>query len=126
MARIPDESKPIELVIPTDDDPQAILILRTPSDRDADAFQRNVVKTIHKRHNKEETVLDYDLMKSFIDKHLTGCQDIEVLVDGEYVALDPAKHENWKERIPVKWKYAAATYFTSGDAATLKSAAEKK
>ncbi len=126
MARIPDESQQIELVIPTDDELQPVLILRTPSEQDRDVFQRNVVKTVQKRHNKEETVLDFDRMKTFIDKHLVGCEDVEILVDDGYVALDPAKHDDWKAKIPAEWKYSAATYFTTSSPATLKSAAEKK
>lgn len=114
MARVPDPSKPLELVIDIGDDPNPVLILKGPTDEALDKFERNVTKTVSKRHNKEETVVNYDMMKAFIDDHLVGCEDIEVVIDGEYVALDPEVHEDWKSRIPVTWKYTAASHFCSG------------
>ena len=127
MALILDDGDLIELVIPTDDKPDPVLILKQPSDIEEDKFGRTVIKTIPRRHGKEETVVDYDLMKRFIDDHLVGCEDIDIKVNGERVSLDPEKHPDWKERIRSSWKYTAASHFmTGGDAARAREHEEKK
>ncbi len=127
MARVPDASELIELVITTDDKPCPVLILKGPTDDEWDSFGRNVSKTISKRHNKTEDITDFPLMKKFVDDHLVGCEDIEVKINGKYVKLDPKKHENWKSLIPAVWKYTAASHFlTGGDAAQVREREEKK
>lgn len=112
MAKILNSDAKIRLVIPTADEPQPVLILRNPSDEEIDKYRRN--RTQIKRHGKIQVNYDEDVR--FVDALLEGVENAEVKLNGEWEPLDPAKHDDWKQRIPRQWKQSASLYFVAGEA----------
>lgn len=90
-----------------------ILVLRRPSNK---ALKHFLSARFPRRGNKVEDNTT-GAREAFIDAHLTGVKNLEVRSDAGYVPLGPVI-PNWKEKIPLNWKTAAALRFEEGEVLT--------
>ncbi|RJQ29218.1 hypothetical protein C4571_02170 [Candidatus Parcubacteria bacterium] len=120
MARVLNEGDQIRIRIETEDDEKRwpVLILTYPNEQELDKHERDRATVEMARHGKVKTKVDYAADIQFIEKHLVGCENIEIpdpANPGQFVPLTTTTPE-WKSKIPVRWKRRAINYFLTGDA----------
>ena len=89
-------------VIDTDDDPNPVLITRSPTNTEEKEFHK---KWINQKGRNSE--INVEVVERFIDTILVDFENIEIMEDGKAVTLTKDKPD-WKGFIPYGWKHLVA------------------